>query len=82
MILIPGAGLGQFLGGFIIQKLGLQVKGSLIVAIITKGASVPLTFMFLFYCEKIDLAGWNVPYDGETRYILYEYRVPVVKLLG
>lgn len=46
--------------------MGLQVRGSLIVAIVTKGASVPLTFMFLYYCEKMDLAGWNVPYDGST----------------
>ena len=67
LILLPGAGIGQFLGGFIIKKMGLQVKGSLIVAIITKGASVPLTLMFLFYCEKMDIAGWNVPYDGLSR---------------
>ena len=67
LILIPGAGLGQFLGGFIIQKLGLQVRGSLIVAIITKGASVPLTIMFLFTCDKMDLAGWSAPYDNQLR---------------
>lgn len=67
VILIPGAVVGNFLGGFIIQKFNLQVKGDLIVAIITSAASVPLTFIFFFYCKKLDVAGWNVPYDENSR---------------
>lgn len=66
VILIPGAVVGNFLGGFIIQKFNLQVKGDLIVAIITSAASVPLTFIFFFYCKKLDVAGWNVPYDENS----------------
>ena len=66
ILLIPGAALGQFLGGFIMKKLKLEIRGTFIFAISSCVASLPFAFPWLMYCERVRLVGWNLPYDDSV----------------
>ena len=68
VLLIPGAAVGQFLGGFIIKKLQLEIRGIFILAIISSIVSLPLCgFPWLIYCDRMNLVGWNLPYANSNR---------------
>ncbi|KAM6948149.1 solute carrier organic anion transporter family member 5A1a [Aplochiton taeniatus] len=63
VIIVPSAGVGIFLGGYIIKKLKLGARESAKLAMICSGVSL-LCFSTLFIvgCESINLGGINIPY--------------------
>nr|XP_033788685.1 solute carrier organic anion transporter family member 5A1 [Geotrypetes seraphini] len=63
IIIVPSAGVGIFLGGYIIKKLKLGARESAKLAMICSGVSL-LCFSTLFIvgCESINLGGINIPY--------------------
>ena len=65
---MPGAAIGQVLGGFLMNKFSLRIRGSLILSLITTAAALPLVLVMLAYCEGRGMAGWDLPYFGNTRY--------------
>ncbi|XP_015243603.1 PREDICTED: solute carrier organic anion transporter family member 5A1 [Cyprinodon variegatus] len=68
LIIVPSAGVGIVLGGYIIKKLKLGARESAKLAMICSGVSL-LCFSTLFIvgCESINLGGINIPYtNGPT----------------
>ncbi|KAM9308839.1 solute carrier organic anion transporter family member 5A1 [Gastrophryne carolinensis] len=63
LIIVPSAGVGIVLGGYIIKKLKLSARESAKLAMICSGVSL-LCFSTLFIvgCESINLGGINIPY--------------------
>lgn len=63
VIIVPSAGVGIVLGGYIIKKLKLGACESAKLAMICSGVSL-LCFSTLFIvgCESINLGGINIPY--------------------
>ncbi|NP_001340277.1 solute carrier organic anion transporter family member 5A1a precursor [Danio rerio] len=63
LIIVPSAGVGIFLGGYIIKKLKLGAREAAKLAMICSGVSL-LCFSTLFIvgCESINLGGINIPY--------------------
>ncbi|XP_066512428.1 solute carrier organic anion transporter family member 5A1-like [Hoplias malabaricus] len=63
LIIVPSAGVGIVLGGYIIKKLKLGASESAKLAMICSGVSL-LCFSTLFIvgCESINLGGINIPY--------------------
>ncbi|KAM9791958.1 solute carrier organic anion transporter family member 5A1-like isoform X1 [Syngnathus typhle] len=63
VIIVPSAGVGIVLGGYIIKKLKLGARESAKLAMICSGVSL-LCFSTLFIvgCETINLGGINIPY--------------------
>ncbi|XP_029447305.1 solute carrier organic anion transporter family member 5A1 [Rhinatrema bivittatum] len=63
VIIVPSAGIGIVLGGYIIKKLKLGARESAKLAMICSGVSL-LCFSTLFIvgCESINLGGINIPY--------------------
>uniref|UniRef100_H0WR52 Solute carrier organic anion transporter family member 5A1 n=1 Tax=Otolemur garnettii TaxID=30611 RepID=H0WR52_OTOGA len=63
VIIVPSAGVGIVLGGYIIKKLKLSARESAKLAMICSGVSL-LCFSTLFIvgCESINLGGINIPY--------------------
>ncbi|XP_042188253.1 solute carrier organic anion transporter family member 5A1 [Callorhinchus milii] len=65
VIIVPSAGVGIVLGGYIIKKLKLGARESAKLAMICSGVSL-LCFSTLFIvgCETINLGGINIPYTA------------------
>uniref|UniRef100_A0A673LXZ4 Solute carrier organic anion transporter family member n=1 Tax=Sinocyclocheilus rhinocerous TaxID=307959 RepID=A0A673LXZ4_9TELE len=63
LIIVPSAGVGIVLGGYIIKKLKLGEREAAKLAMICSGVSL-LCFSTLFIvgCESINLGGINIPY--------------------
>ncbi|TTH23513.1 Solute carrier organic anion transporter family member 5A1 [Bagarius yarrelli] len=63
LVIVPSAGVGIVLGGYIIKKLKLGARESAKLAMICSGVSL-LCFSTLFIvgCESINLGGINIPY--------------------
>ncbi|MBN3278618.1 SO5A1 protein, partial [Polyodon spathula] len=63
VVIVPSAGVGIVLGGYIIKKLKLGARESAKLAMICSGVSL-LCFSTLFIvgCESINLGGINIPY--------------------
>ncbi|KAJ3595200.1 hypothetical protein NHX12_004504 [Muraenolepis orangiensis] len=63
VIIVPSAGVGIVLGGYIIKKLKLGARESAKLAMICSGVSL-LCFSTLFIvgCDTINLGGINIPY--------------------
>ncbi|XP_077208316.1 solute carrier organic anion transporter family member 5A1 isoform X2 [Paroedura picta] len=63
VIIVPSAGVGIVIGGYIIKKLKLGARESAKLAMICSGVSL-LCFSTLFIvgCESINLGGINIPY--------------------
>eukprot|EP00079_Xenopus_tropicalis_P010484 XP_002935370.2 PREDICTED: solute carrier organic anion transporter family member 5A1 [Xenopus tropicalis] len=63
LIIVPSAGVGIVLGGYIIKKLKLGARESAKLAMICCGVSL-LCFSTLFIvgCDSINLGGINIPY--------------------
>ncbi|XP_015996894.2 solute carrier organic anion transporter family member 6A1 [Rousettus aegyptiacus] len=65
LVLIPGAALGQLLGGIIVSKLQIYCKGLLTFIMVTSMITVVLViFMIFVYCNPMPFAGINEDYGG------------------
>ncbi|XP_030071233.1 solute carrier organic anion transporter family member 5A1 isoform X2 [Microcaecilia unicolor] len=63
IIIVPSAGVGIFLGGYIIKKLKLGARESAKLAMICSGVSLLCcSTLFIVGCESINLGGINIPY--------------------
>lgn len=63
VIIVPSAGVGIVLGGYIIKKLKLGARESAKLAMICSGVSLLcFTTLFIVGCESINLGGINIPY--------------------
>ncbi|XP_006139851.1 solute carrier organic anion transporter family member 4C1 [Tupaia chinensis] len=64
-VLIPGAALGQILGGFFVSKFKMTCKKTMKFALLTSGAALALSFVFIYAnCENESFAGVSEPYNG------------------
>nr|KAF6491026.1 solute carrier organic anion transporter family member 6A1 [Molossus molossus] len=65
LVLIPGAAIGQFLGGIIVSKLHMYCKGLMRFIIITSAISLILVLFAIFiHCDAIPFAGISEDYGG------------------
>ncbi|XP_036165929.1 solute carrier organic anion transporter family member 4C1 isoform X1 [Myotis myotis] len=64
-VLIPGAALGQILGGVIVSKLRMTCKNTMKFAFLTSLISLVLSFVFVYAsCENEPFAGVSESYNG------------------
>ncbi|XP_004586346.2 solute carrier organic anion transporter family member 4C1 [Ochotona princeps] len=64
-ILIPGAALGQILGGVIVSKFKMTCKNTMRFALATSGVALVLSFVFVYAkCENQPFAGVSETYNG------------------
>uniref|UniRef100_A0AAA9T256 Solute carrier organic anion transporter family member n=1 Tax=Bos taurus TaxID=9913 RepID=A0AAA9T256_BOVIN len=64
-VLIPGAALGQILGGVLVSKFKMMCKNIMKFALLTSVISLVLTFVFAYAnCENEPFAGVSESYNG------------------
>ncbi|XP_053423415.1 solute carrier organic anion transporter family member 4C1 [Nycticebus coucang] len=64
-VLIPGAALGQILGGFLVSKFKLACKNTMKFALFSSGVAFLLSFIFIYAnCENEPFAGVSESYNG------------------
>ncbi|XP_059549985.1 solute carrier organic anion transporter family member 4C1 [Myotis daubentonii] len=64
-VLIPGAALGQILGGVIVSKLRMTCKNTMKFAFLTSLIALVLSFVFVYAsCENEPFAGVSESYNG------------------
>uniref|UniRef100_A0A8B9Y172 Solute carrier organic anion transporter family member n=1 Tax=Bos mutus grunniens TaxID=30521 RepID=A0A8B9Y172_BOSMU len=64
-VLIPGAALGQILGGVLVSKFKMTCKNIMKFALLTSVISLVLTFVFAYAnCENEPFAGVSESYNG------------------
>lgn len=64
-VLIPGAALGQILGGILVSKLKLTCKNTMKFALLASAIALALSFVILFAnCENEPFAGLSETYNG------------------
>ncbi|GAB5567051.1 solute carrier organic anion transporter family member 4C1 isoform X2 [Prionailurus iriomotensis] len=65
-VLIPGAALGQILGGVFVSKLKMTCKNTMKFALLTSLVALVLSFVFVYAnCENEPFAGVSESYNGE-----------------
>ncbi|XP_012577232.1 PREDICTED: solute carrier organic anion transporter family member 4C1 [Condylura cristata] len=63
--LIPGAALGQILGGVLVSKFKMTCKNTMKFALLTSLVALVLSFVFLYaHCENEPFAGVSESYNG------------------
>ncbi|XP_047412528.1 solute carrier organic anion transporter family member 4C1 isoform X1 [Sciurus carolinensis] len=64
-VLIPGAALGQILGGVLVSKFKMTCKNTMRFALLTSGVALVLSFVFIYAkCENEPFAGVSESYNG------------------
>ncbi|KAM9078782.1 LOW QUALITY PROTEIN: solute carrier organic anion transporter family member 4C1-like [Megaptera novaeangliae] len=64
-VLIPGAALGQILGGVLVSKFKMTCKSIMKFALLTSITALALTFVFVYAsCENEPFAGVSESYNG------------------
>lgn len=64
-ILIPGAALGQILGGVLVSKFKMTCKNTMKFALLTSLIALMLSFVFVYAsCENEPFAGVSESYNG------------------
>uniref|UniRef100_A0A8C6HJ09 Solute carrier organic anion transporter family member n=1 Tax=Mus spicilegus TaxID=10103 RepID=A0A8C6HJ09_MUSSI len=64
-VLIPGAALGQILGGVLVSKFKMKCKNTMKFALCTSGVALVLSFVFIYAkCENEPFAGVSESYNG------------------
>ncbi|XP_022360638.1 solute carrier organic anion transporter family member 4C1 [Enhydra lutris kenyoni] len=64
-VVIPGAALGQILGGILVSKLKMTCKNSMKFALLTSLVAFALSFVFVYAnCENEPFAGVSELYNG------------------
>ena len=74
IIAVPAGLIGLILGGYIVKRFDLKMRGILRLVVGVNGIVIFLLFMFLLRCENVDFAGVSVTYDGAamTRFSTHE----------
>lgn len=63
---ISGAAGGQFLGGYLCKRLGLNVSGKCRLSIVTLCLGLFMSAAFWAKCDKVKFAGISVPYSESS----------------
>lgn len=64
-ILIPGAALGQILGGVLVSKFKMTCRNTMKFALLTSLVALVLSFVFIYAsCENEPFAGVSESYNG------------------
>lgn len=63
-MIVPGAALGQLLGGAVLRRWKLKVKGILRFIFIIFAIGFLTKSAFFISCDKDKLVGWNIPYPN------------------
>lgn len=64
-VLIPGAALGQILGGVLVSKFKMTCKNIMKFALLSSVCALVLSFVFLYAsCENEPFAGVSESYNG------------------
>lgn len=64
-VLIPGAALGQILGGILVSKFKMTCKNIMKFALLMSITALTLTFVFVYAnCENEPFAGVSESYNG------------------
>ncbi|XP_008574554.1 PREDICTED: solute carrier organic anion transporter family member 4C1, partial [Galeopterus variegatus] len=64
-VLIPGAALGQVLGGILVSKFKMTCKNTMKFSLFTSGVALALSFIFIYAkCENEPFAGVSESYNG------------------
>lgn len=64
-VLIPGAALGQILGGVVVSKLKMTCKNTMKFSLLTSFFAFALSFVFIYAnCENEPFAGVSELYNG------------------
>lgn len=64
-VLIPGAALGQILGGAVVSRYKMTCKYAMKFALVTSGVALVLTFLLICAkCENEPFAGVSESYNG------------------
>ncbi|XP_055484376.1 solute carrier organic anion transporter family member 4C1 [Psammomys obesus] len=64
-VLIPGAALGQILGGVLVSKFKMKCKNTMKFALFTSGVALMMSFVFIYAkCENGPFAGVSESYNG------------------
>ncbi|KAF4015382.1 hypothetical protein G4228_006834 [Cervus hanglu yarkandensis] len=86
-VLIPGAALGQILGGILVSKFKMTCKNIMKFALLTSVISLVLTFVFAYAnCENEPFAGVSKLYNGcvnqRQRSLALGIQCTLLRLLG
>ncbi|XP_069105648.1 solute carrier organic anion transporter family member 4A1-like [Argopecten irradians] len=63
-----GAG-GTFLGGYIVERFNLQIRGILKLSLVLLGLALLTSLIFIANCSRVPFAGINVAYGDITKSI-------------
>nr|XP_003920771.2 solute carrier organic anion transporter family member 4C1 [Saimiri boliviensis boliviensis] len=64
-VIIPGAALGQILGGVLVSKFKMTCKNTMKFALFTSGVALMLSFVLIYAkCENEPFAGVSESYNG------------------
>lgn len=63
---MPAGGLGMFLGGYIIKRFDLKMRGILKLCIALNLAITVIALTYIIRCDNVDFAGINVDYSGKS----------------
>lgn len=61
---IPAGGGGTFLGGYLVKRFDLHVRGIIRLCLCLTASVLFLALIFLIHCENIPFAGVNVEYGS------------------
>ena len=64
IIAVPAGLVGLLLGGYIVKRFDLKMRGILRLVIGIHAMLMFLVLVFLLRCENVDFAGVSVTYDG------------------
>ena len=63
---VPAGAAGMFMGGYLVKRLGLRVKGIIVLCITVNVIVLAFLFALLIRCPMPKFAGVTATYDGET----------------
>ena len=66
VIAVAGGSSGMFIGGYIIKRFNLKVRGIIRFTVGLNAISLVLGLVFLVRCDSVDFAGVSVTYDGRS----------------
>ncbi len=64
LIVTPAGVIGNLLGGYIVKRFNLTVKGMLRFIVVSLTSSLILMVVFLLACDNVDFAGVTVAYEN------------------
>ena len=64
VVIVPGAAIGQILGGVVLKRWKFKVRGTLRFIVIVIMIALLSKAAFFIRCDQDKLVGWNTPYEN------------------